>query len=89
MIWMSFLAKQTGTKEESGEKMASNREVNKEKNFVSCVVYLHNEGSPVKGFLKEICGIMRENFDKYEVICVNDGCVDDTVEQVKEFLGEE
>lgn len=62
---------------------------NKEKNFVSCVVYLHNEGEAVKGFLKEICNVMQENFEKYEVVCVNDGCVDDTVEQVKAFLAEQ
>ena len=60
--------------------------VSKEKNFVSCVVYLHNEGSRVKGFLEEICKVMRMNFEKYEVVCVNDGCVDDTVEQVRAFL---
>ena len=59
---------------------------NKEKNFVSCVVYLHNEGAVVKNFLADICNVMQENFEKYEIICVNDGCVDDTVAQVKEFI---
>lgn len=59
---------------------------NKEKNFISCVVYLHDEGSAVKDFLQSICGVMRENFEKYEIVCVNDGCMDDTVEQVREFL---
>lgn len=58
----------------------------KEKNFVSCVVYLHNEGSTVKGFLEEICRVMQENFEKYEIVCVNDGCVDDTLEQIHSFL---
>lgn len=61
---------------------------NKEKNFVSCVVYLHNESAAVKDFLEKICRVMQENFEKFEVVCVNDGCVDDTVEQVKEFLAE-
>lgn len=59
---------------------------NREKNFVSCVVYLHNEGSAVKEFLEKVCGVIRENFEKYEVVCVNDGCGDNTVEQVKEFV---
>lgn len=59
---------------------------NKEKNFVSCVVYLHNEGSHVREFLRVVCGVMGDNFEKYEIICVNDGCVDDTVEQVRDFL---
>lgn len=59
---------------------------NKDQNFVSCVIYLHNEGSLIQEFLDKICGVMEENFEKYEVICVDDGCVDDTVEQVKEYL---
>lgn len=61
----------------------------REKNFVSCVVYLHNEGHEVKEFLGNICRVMWENFEKYEVICVNDGCMDDTVERIREFLAEE
>ena len=32
---------------------------NREKNFVSCVVYLHNEGSAVKEFLEKVCGVIR------------------------------
>ena len=29
---------------------------NREKNFVSCVVYLHNEGRRVRDFLQVVCG---------------------------------
>ena len=61
---------------------------NKEKNFVSCVVYLHNDSDVVKDFLEKICQVMQENFEKYEVVCVNDGCVDDTLEKVREFSAE-
>lgn len=61
---------------------------NKEKNFVSCVVYLHNAEASVKKFLQGVCRVMQEHFEKYEIVCVNDGCVDGTVEQVKEFLQE-
>ena len=61
---------------------------NKEKNFISCVVYLHNESVIVKDFLKKVCYAMQENFEKYEIVCVNDGCEDDTIEQVKAFLAE-
>lgn len=61
---------------------------NKEKNFVSCVVYLHNESNVVKDFLEKICKVMQENFERYEVVCVNDGCVDDTIEQVRAFSAE-
>lgn len=75
----------------STRKMRRNEEKmvqNKEKNFVSCVVYLHNEGDTVKEFLQKICQVMQENFEKYEVVCVNDGCADHTIEQVKAFLAE-
>lgn len=61
---------------------------NKEKNFVSCVVYLHNDSDVVKDFLEKICQVMQENFEKYEVVCVNDGCVDDTLEKVRQFSAE-
>ncbi|MCM1063914.1 MAG: glycosyltransferase [Eubacterium sp.] len=61
---------------------------NKEKTFVSCVVYLHNESDEARDFLEKICQVMQENFEKYEVVCVNDGCVDDTIEQVKAFAAE-
>lgn len=61
----------------------------KEKNFISCVVYLHNDHQVVKEFLGWVCRSMRENFERYEVICVNDGCTDDTVLQVRDFLEEE
>lgn len=61
---------------------------NKEKNFVSCVVYLHNDGNTVKPFLESVNGVMQENFEKYEIVCVNDCCMDDTIEQIHAFLEE-
>ncbi len=60
----------------------------KEKNFVSCVVYLHNDEAVVEDFLREICGVMQDHFEKYEVVCVNDGCTDGTVERIHAFLRE-
>lgn len=62
---------------------------NKEKNFISCVVYLHNEEKTVKDFLKAVCGVLQENFEKFEVVCVNDGCVDGTLEKLREFIAEQ
>lgn len=69
----------------SGDKVAES----KEKNFVSCVVYLHNEGKEAREFLTKICRVMQANFEKFEFVCVNDGCVDDTVAQVEAFLAAE
>lgn len=61
---------------------------NKEKNFVSCVVYLHNEAKYIKAFLTGICKVMQDNFEKYEIVCVNDCCTDNTVEEIHRFLEE-
>lgn len=59
---------------------------NKEKNFVSCVLYLHNDGKMIQEFLGKVCGVIRKNFEKYEIVCVNDGCTDDTVGQIQNYL---
>lgn len=64
------------------------KQTGKEKNFVSCVVYLHNDGAVVKDFMRSICNVMNANFEKFEIVCVNDGCTDDTVEQLNAFLEE-
>ncbi len=68
--------------------MGINMLQNKEKNFVSCVVYLHNESDSVQNFLGQVCRVMQEHFEKYEVVCVNDGCTDNTIEQVRAFSAE-
>ena len=44
--------------------------LNKEKNFVSCVLYLHNDGAHIRDFLNTVCGTMEEHFEKYEIVCV-------------------
>lgn len=62
--------------------------LDREKNFVSCILYLHNDGEMVYGFLDRICRIMKQNFDQYEIICVNDGCVDHTITEIKRYLEE-
>lgn len=62
------------------------KQTGKEKNFVSCVVYLHNDEAVVGDFLGKISRVMQDNFEKYEIICVNDGCTDGTVEQIHAFL---
>lgn len=58
----------------------------KEKNFVSCVIYLHNDGATVREFLGGVCDVMQNNFEKYEIVCVNDACTDDTVDQIRDYL---
>ena len=62
--------------------------MNKEKNFVSCVLYLHNDGAHIRDFLNTVCGTMEEHFEKYEIVCVNDCCMDDTIEEIHRYLEE-
>ena len=62
--------------------------LNKEKNFVSAVVYLYNNEKEVNNFLNTVNNLLRENFEKYEIICVNDCSTDETVTQVENFCEE-
>ena len=62
--------------------------LNKEKNFVSAVVYLYNNEREVGGFLKTVNDLLKENFEKYEIVCVNDCSTDGTVKAVENFCEE-
>lgn len=56
----------------------------KEKNFVSAVIYVHNAENRIESFLKTIIGVMENNFEKSEIICVNDYSNDESVSVIKE-----
>lgn len=60
-------------------------ESNKEKNFVSAVVYCHNEADSIKSFIENLDRTLDKNFLKYEIIIVNGACTDNTVEIIKEY----
>lgn len=60
----------------------------KQKNFISCVIYMHNEEGKLKTFLNGVRDIMEENFEKYEIICVDDDSDDGTVAELQEFIQE-
>jgi dolichol-phosphate mannosyltransferase len=57
--------------------------VNKEKNFVSSVIYVHNAERRIENFLSMIIEIMEDNFEHSEIICVNDCSDDDSVNVIK------
>lgn len=59
--------------------------INKEKNFISAVVYIHNNENNIFNTLKNINDVLHNNFEKYEIICVNDYSTDKSVEQIKRF----
>lgn len=57
----------------------------KENNFVSAVVYVHDQEALLAGFLKKINRILEEHFEHYEIICVNDHSTDQSVRCIAEF----
>lgn len=63
-------------------------QIKKEKKFISLVVYLHNENSKIINFLDTILPVCIQNFEQYEVVCVNDNCQDNTVELLKKYVEE-
>ena len=57
----------------------------KESNFASAVVYVHQNEDTIGDFLAQLNGLLRDNFQKYEVICVNDASTDGSVEAIRDF----
>lgn len=57
--------------------------MNKEKNFVSAVIYVHNAENRIEKFLQTIIRTLEENFEHSEIICVNDCSEDNSVELIK------
>lgn len=58
--------------------------VNKEKNFISIVVYARNNEHQIDNFLKNIVSVLENKFEKYEIIFVNDSSRDKTVKKIQE-----
>lgn len=58
---------------------------NKEKNFISAVVYVHNAQDRIEAFLNAILTTLENNFEHSEIICVNDDSTDQSTELIKEI----
>ena len=56
---------------------------NKEKNFASAIIYVHNSEDSIEQFLKTIIEVMENNFEHSEIICVNDYSNDKSLEKIK------
>lgn len=54
-----------------------------EKNFISVVVYVQNHEKSIEDFIQQIANILNSNFEKSEVIFVNDFSTDDTVKIIE------
>ena len=69
--------------------MISNRhDIDKEKNFISCVVYVHNKQTSIGEFIKTLAVVLEDNFENSEIICVNDHSDDQSVDEIKKISGE-
>ena len=55
----------------------------KEKNFISAVVYLHNDGARAAEFCRTVAAELDAHFAQYELVVVDDACTDDTVPRLK------
>lgn len=56
---------------------------NKEKNFVSAVIYVHNAQDRIEAFLRTIIEVMEDHFEHSEIVCVNDASDDRSLEIIK------
>lgn len=59
--------------------------ITKEKNFISAVLYVHNYEALILDFLKSLNKLLSENFEKYEIICVNDASTDESIDLIRNF----
>lgn len=57
-----------------------------ESKFVSVVVYLHNTENQIEPFFDSVLRIFKENFEKYEIICVNDASTDDSAGRLRSYF---
>lgn len=58
----------------------------KEKKFISLVVYLHDVEDYIEYFLDKILPVCDRHFQEFEMVCVDDGCTDDTVEKLRAYI---
>ena len=58
---------------------------NKEKNFMSAVIYVHNAEKNIAEFLQTVIRIMEDNFEHSEIICINDSSDDSSLVKIREI----
>ena len=60
----------------------------KEKNFVSAVIYVRNNAQTIRAFLDHVYSRLEQLFSDFEIICVNDASKDDSEEQIRIFAAD-
>lgn len=58
---------------------------NKEQNFVSAVIYVHNAEDRIERFLDMVMEVMERNFEHSEIICVNDSSEDGSLSIIRKI----
>lgn len=58
---------------------------NKEKNFISAVIYVHDSQDRIGAFLQTIVDVLQQNFEHSEIICVDDYSTDDSVAVIRKI----
>lgn len=59
------------------------QKMDKEKNFVSAVVYMNEHSTGVENFFSLLLSVLEDNFLHSEIICVNDGANESNLEAVR------
>lgn len=58
----------------------------KEKNFISAIIYCYNDANTIKHFLECLNQVLFNNFLKYEIIIVNDGSTDNSIDIIRQYF---
>ncbi len=59
------------------------KQINKERNFISAVIYLCEKSDTIENFLNTLYDILSTNFLMYEIICVNDNAKQDILKEIR------
>ena len=59
--------------------------INTEKNFISAILYVHNNEIQIVDALRKMNEVLSDNFEKYEIICVNDYSTDTSADKIRKF----
>ncbi len=56
---------------------------NKEKNFISAVVYVRNDEKNIGVFLEMLLVYLESRFEHYEIVCVDDDSTDGSIDEIR------